>query len=184
MTAFRDITGQRFGQLTAIRCIERGGPNKTLWSCVCDCGVETIVSLNNLGRATNSCGCLKRMLMRKTKTKPLVDVIVVQAWNAYTRNARNRKLSWDLTKEEFKTLIMASCAYCGASGKPMKVSWTPKWIPRRSLPTNGVDRKDNTLGYISTNCLTACKRCNFAKNDMTTEEFLAWARRLVSFQDA
>ena len=31
-----DISGQRFGKLTAIEAIKKDG--KTVWRCICDCG--------------------------------------------------------------------------------------------------------------------------------------------------
>ncbi len=59
---FRDITGQRFGRLVAIRYI---GPSNygALWLCQCDCGTEKVISRKNLQKRsgpTRSCGCLSR----------------------------------------------------------------------------------------------------------------------------
>ena len=54
-----DISGQRFGKLTAIR--EIGRKNKrTMWLCNCDCGRETIVAYGHLSSGhTQSCGKCK-----------------------------------------------------------------------------------------------------------------------------
>lgn len=57
-TNFKDISGQRFGKLTAIEYYGSDKTGKALWKCVCDCGNEctaTGVKLRN-GRKT-SCGC-------------------------------------------------------------------------------------------------------------------------------
>ena len=55
-----DLTGQRFGRLTALHPAEyiRGG---TAWVCRCDCGREAVVRTDNLryGRS-RSCGCQRR----------------------------------------------------------------------------------------------------------------------------
>ena len=58
MPAAIDITGQRFGRLTAIkRTGTRSG--HSLWLCECDCGNTVEVSANSLKRGrTRSCGCL------------------------------------------------------------------------------------------------------------------------------
>lgn len=62
----KDITGQRFGKLVAIKLIpkeERTWSNKErAWLCKCDCGNEVIVRQRNLlsGRPTRSCGCLRK----------------------------------------------------------------------------------------------------------------------------
>ena len=57
-TVFKDITGQKFGKLTALEYFtnEEG---KTFWKCKCDCGNITIVQRNNLVNGhTQSCGCI------------------------------------------------------------------------------------------------------------------------------
>lgn len=58
-----DITGQRFGRLTAIKRMEsiktKGGKFRGRWLCKCDCGNKKIILLDDLrGGHTNSCGCL------------------------------------------------------------------------------------------------------------------------------
>lgn len=54
-----DISGQRFGKLTAIK--EVGTKNKrTMWLCNCDCGRETVVAYGHLSsKHTQSCGKCK-----------------------------------------------------------------------------------------------------------------------------
>ena len=55
-----DITGQRFGRLTAVQFI----PDDTDYAkflCVCDCGGEKIVAVQSLIRGlTASCGCIQK----------------------------------------------------------------------------------------------------------------------------
>lgn len=64
---FRDHTGERFGMLTAIRCIGRGDDRNPIWLCRCDCGNLHQASARNLvhGRV-KSCGCLKHTGTRTT----------------------------------------------------------------------------------------------------------------------
>lgn len=60
MKAYRDLAGQRFGWLTAVRRFGRTKRFITTWLCVCDCGHETIVRIDHLVSGnTRSCGCLK-----------------------------------------------------------------------------------------------------------------------------
>lgn len=55
-----DLTGERFGRLTAIKCIRREESEGCMWLCKCDCGNETVVSTKRLRSGnTRSCGCLK-----------------------------------------------------------------------------------------------------------------------------
>ena len=52
-----ELTGQRFGKLTALSPAENIG-NKTTWLCRCDCGRETVVKTQHLRSGhTKSCGC-------------------------------------------------------------------------------------------------------------------------------
>lgn len=56
----KDIAGERFEHLTAIKCVgtQRG---KSVWLCGCDCGSEVTVRLSDLvcGKI-KSCGCFRR----------------------------------------------------------------------------------------------------------------------------
>lgn len=53
-----DITGQRFGRLTALYRVDAGGRN-SLWHCVCECGNERDAKLTDLrnGTATQCVPC-------------------------------------------------------------------------------------------------------------------------------
>ena len=56
-----DLTGQRFGELTAIRPTEERQHKNVIWECKCDCGNTTFVSTHSLQSGnTKSCGCKKR----------------------------------------------------------------------------------------------------------------------------
>ena len=53
-----DISGKRFGRLTAIKYIGKSKGKQTLWECKCDCGNIAIAHHQNLKSGhTSSCGC-------------------------------------------------------------------------------------------------------------------------------
>lgn len=56
----RNITGTRFGKLTAVAPTqERGRKGSVVWICRCDCGNEVKVELGQLTAGyKKSCGCL------------------------------------------------------------------------------------------------------------------------------
>ena len=57
---YQNLTGLKFGRLTAIRKVGIQGTN-TIWECKCDCGNTTFASTGNLNRGrTKSCGCLRK----------------------------------------------------------------------------------------------------------------------------
>lgn len=54
----KDITGQRFGRLTAIRRTGKDKFSHSIWLCECDCGNFTQVVIGSLTTGkTRSCGC-------------------------------------------------------------------------------------------------------------------------------
>ena len=62
MGKFRDITGQKFGMLTALQVAGKDSTNKTTWKCVCDCGNHSVATMLNLVSGTSkSCGCKRNV---------------------------------------------------------------------------------------------------------------------------
>lgn len=55
----RDITGERFGKLVAVRPTDQRSEGTVVWLCKCDCGGEVFASLHQLTAGfRKSCGCL------------------------------------------------------------------------------------------------------------------------------
>jgi hypothetical protein len=53
-------------------------------------------------------------------------------------------------------------------------------IERAWIIVNGIDRVDNSIGYIKSNSVTCCSQCNFAKNDISLYEWLSYLERFQS----
>ena len=67
----KDITGQRFGKLIAIKPTDKKIGTNIVWEMKCDCGNTTYVSTKNLGdhpRNTQSCGCKHKDIVNKDLT--------------------------------------------------------------------------------------------------------------------
>lgn len=65
MSKHADITGQRFGKLTAIEPVGRNKHRNIIWKCVCDCGKEHFAEAAALiSGNTKSCGCFIHDIMR------------------------------------------------------------------------------------------------------------------------
>jgi hypothetical protein len=93
---------------------------------------------------------------------------------AYRAKAAKRGYIFDLSFNEFRTLASGNCHYCGVEPKQVRKQPTCPTV----YVYNGVDRKDNALGYVSGNCVPCCRICNQAKSDLSYEEFVAWLRRV------
>ena len=96
-------------------------------------------------------------------------------YNEYRRNALRREIEWSLTYQEVNKLIAAPCHYCGI---PTSLTF---YTNEGNYDYNGIDRVDNTLGYIVTNVVPCCSFCNYAKGTKTIEEFRNWIIRVHSF---
>jgi hypothetical protein len=44
---------------------------------------------------------------------------------------------------------------------------------------NGIDRKNNSLGYVSNNCVPCCSECNLMKRKMSVNQFLEHMRKIL-----
>ena len=66
----RDLSGQTFARLTALRIAGATTKGEAKWECVCECGRTTIVPASRLpsGR-TQSCGCLRVERQRAAATR-------------------------------------------------------------------------------------------------------------------
>lgn len=67
----KDISGQRFGKLTALTRLDEKQGTSFLWLCRCDCGnlIKASVSSLNSGKVI-SCGCVKR----ESSKRPIRDI--------------------------------------------------------------------------------------------------------------
>ena len=67
---FKDLTGQKFGRLTAINWAGQNKNGRSMWFCKCDCGGFKTVSVSDLLNGnTQSCGCFKAESARERFTK-------------------------------------------------------------------------------------------------------------------
>lgn len=95
---------------------------------------------------------------------------------SYKYHAKNRNLTWNLTKEQFKLITGNKCYYCNKSPENKSYSSNKKQIP---YIYNGIDRLNNKADYTIDNCVSCCGLCNQAKMDLSLEEFKIWIKRLL-----
>ncbi len=89
---FKDLTDRRFNRLLVIRTAGRTKNGQVKWECQCDCGRFTIVSSTNLGRTTNSCGCLARdILASRTRIHGMTHTPEYKAYHRMIKRCYNSK---------------------------------------------------------------------------------------------
>lgn len=72
-------------------------------------------------------------------------------YNAYKSRANKQNIVFELTENEFYSIVNNKCYLCGKSNS--------------SEHNNGIDRIDSKTGYSVANCRACCGNCNYFKND-------------------
>lgn len=150
----------KFGRLEIIEIKEnRSKPYKRIAKCRCDCGnLHEVIIGNLVSGNVKSCGCLA-FESRFAENPWQCD------YNQYNKHcSKSRKLDFNLTLEEYKILCSDNCFYCGA---PPSIKMTAG-----SEKRNGIDRINNSVGYLINNCVTSCFICNKMKLKYSQIEFV------------
>lgn len=82
-----DMTGKKFGRLTALSLYPREASSRVKWICKCDCGKETVVTGTKLRAGEiRSCGCLaKELLVERNSTHGKSNSYLYQTWGNIVR---------------------------------------------------------------------------------------------------
>ena len=115
---------------------------------------------------------------RGRKVLPNKQSHVNVLYQHYKKSAISRNLEFDLGIDDFRNLIESQCHYCGVEPK---VHFTAIGCAGE-YAWNGIDRVDNSKGYLISNCVPCCKQCNFAKRTLGKKEFLDWIKRVYIHQ--
>lgn len=181
-----NLVGQKFTRLTVIECAIASNIDRSVWLCKCDCGNTKIVTSSKLKNGcVKSCGCLNN---EKRAERAL---IMSENNRKYTPSEFTARRIWrvhysELFFEDFYELSQQNCYYCNSP--PNNKQNAPARDKRAAAATvaagdfiyNGLDRVDNTKAHTKENCVPCCKICNYAKRDLTTEEFKEWIIRIYS----
>lgn len=170
--------GQRFNNFVILEIAPSKSSNETgqifsRWRCKCDCGKIFLITTKQIYRGQKSCGCLS-ITSRFHQHEPQ-EVIITSRLSRYINGAKRRNLSWELTREQFASLLFGNCSYCGA--EPTQLVKLNKHIAK----VNGIDRVNNNLGYFIDNCKTCCQTCNMAKYTLSFDDFILWIKKIVNF---
>jgi len=98
-----------------------------------------------------------------TTLKEKIDSKVEYKYLTIKSGCITRRISLEMTLEEFKNYWDMPCHYCNG--------------PRR---THGLDRKDSKGPYSIENCVPCCSDCNYMKNTMSYEKFIDKLRNIAN----
>jgi hypothetical protein len=90
-------------------------------------------------------------------------------YDAYSKRAAAKNLTWKITKKEFEIMTTSQCCYlCGKQ-------------PEVNVHTNGLDRVDNSEGYDYMNVRTCCGECNYMKKNYELDSFISHCEQVFNF---
>lgn len=150
---FKDLSGQRFSRLVAIRSLGRLGKSRnTYWEVVCDCG--SIAKVNGaflVNGTTKSCGCLRR-----DKAKATAEGLTKHG-QSKTRTYR----IWAGMIQRCSNQNVESYRLYGAAGIAVCERWSSFENFLADMgecpPDYSIDRIDFKKGYAPSNCRWASR---------------------------
>lgn len=153
MSKLLDISGQKFGRLTAIRFIKINSHRDAVWLFRCDCGKECeTVAFHVKDGHTRSCGCLK------------LEMAIVANTKHGLHGTRLYRIWCDMNRRCFNSKRKDWVNY-GGRGITVCAEWQNDFQPFCDWAiANGyndnlsIDRKNNNKGYYPDNCQWATKK--------------------------
>jgi len=172
--------GARFGRWLIINLEpRRDGDGARRVQCLCDCGTKRVLrSYELVANRSLSCGCLRSLIASSQNRKfGVLESAIRYRFNKYLSGARSRNLDFSLSEDEFLTVAMGDCNYCGS--KPIEQRGSNN-TTGSGFVANGIDRVDSALGYTISNVVPCCRVCNMAKGTMNGDEFIEMCSMVAS----
>lgn len=174
---------KKFGRLLVIEELGMTPTRETtIFGCLCDCGNKFATKSSYLkSGTTKSCGCLHRESVKLKypyagkNALPYGHASRNELLSSYKKSARDREIVWGISDDAAFRLFAQPCSYCET---PPDTFRKPNKQVNGGFWYSGIDRVDNSIGYVPTNVVSCCWNCNRAKGKLSYDEFIAWAIRL------
>lgn len=85
-------------------------------------------------------------------------------YHNYKKRAVKANMVFELTEKDCLPYYNTNCAYCGGKIKGI-----------------GIDRVDNSIGYVKSNLKPCCSTCNYMKHTLTLNEFLEHMKKILNY---
>lgn len=184
--------GDKFWMITLLEFQGKTARSRPLFKVQCDCGkiIErySVRSLVSKTAPCKSCGCLRAKMRHgpHPKRRQYSESTKNQCYSLFVKTCRerhNRGFPCDnWSQEQWYNLVSQPCYYCGGiDTRNLAISqrtcsehyanFPDEEIRKYDLKINSIDRVDSTKGYLFSNAVSCCGRCNKAKLHYTQDEF-------------
>lgn len=99
----------------------------------------------------------------KGKKRVKYDSSLPPKYRQYLGRANKKQIPFELSVNEFESLLKQSCIYCGTNSKI------------------GIDRLDSSLGYTIDNSRPCCGQCNIMKYTTSQEDFIQHIKKIYNY---
>jgi hypothetical protein len=120
--------------------------------------VTFIKRCQHISKHFNGDGILNKEIWSDSKSVP---------YKQYLTRAAKKDYEFSLTKQQFFLITEENCYYCDKEN-----TITHK---------NGIDRKDNKIGYTIDNCVSCCRECNYMKAALNDDDFIQICKKISGF---
>lgn len=154
------LVGLKLEKVLVIEEISTGN-----YLCRCDCGKEFSVPRWKLKVRTKfplHCGDSKHRRISAT------DRTVRRYYRGeLKKSAVVRGIQFSLNIEEVKDFVIRPCYYCGeVLDESIEIKKSGKYTIE-VIKIHGIDRVDNSKGYVQGNCVPCCTQCNIDKRSIS-----------------
>lgn len=166
-----------------IKYISKEGWNKSKFKIQCECGftrkidpwdIKDLATENKSKHLGDMCRkCANKEYWSKEDDLKLYKLI----YNDYKHQAKRRGYEFTLTLEQAYQLFTSNCHYCDLPPSNVKTHNVNKNI---SFNYQGIDRVNPDEHYTVDNTLPCCSTCNYAKREMSYDQFLNWINRVYN----
>lgn len=170
-----NLTGVKFGELTAKRKLYKTKKGSWVWECSCECGKSCKIAASSF-KYRKSCGCLHKLYGKNNPVWKGYEGISKASWGKIIDSAVLRNCGFDITIEYAWDLFIFQNKTCALSGLP--ISFPQTYLDKKDS-TASLDRIDSQKGYIVGNVQWVHKIINKMKTNLEQDVFIDFCLKVA-----